>query len=46
MGWKILLDSWILTLPSFFSTEDVKHIYGLIDWTVDYLLEYIRGHID
>lgn len=46
MGWRVLLDSWILTLPAFFSQDDVKHIYGLIDWTADHLLEFIRNHID
>ena len=46
MGWRILLDSWITTLPGHYLGEDRKHIYSLIDWVAEYLLEFIRGHVD
>jgi dynein heavy chain len=46
MGWRVLLDSWINTLPGHFTADIKQYIYTLIDWTVDYLLEYIRGHIN
>lgn len=46
MGWRILLDSWINTLPSHFSEDDKKHIYSLIDWVTEPLFEFIRGHMD
>lgn len=46
MGWRILLHSWINTFPKFFSEDDKKHIENLVDWTADYLLEFIRGHIE
>jgi dynein heavy chain len=46
MGWRILFESWMNTLPEFFTEEDRKSIYSLIDWTADHLFEFIRGHID
>lgn len=46
MGWRILLDSWIETLPKHFTAEETKYIYTLIDWVADYLFEFIRGHVD
>lgn len=46
MGWRILLDSWINTLPEHFLEEDRKHIYDLIDWVADQLLDFIRGAIE
>ena len=46
LGWRILLDSWINTLPSHFSEEEKKHIYSLIDWLAEPLMEYIRGNIE
>ena len=46
LGWRILLDSWINTLPSHFSEEEKNHIYSLIDWLAEPLMEYIRGNIE
>lgn len=46
MGWRILLDSWVNTLPEFFSEDDKKYIYSLVDWTADYLLEFLRANIE
>ena len=46
MGWRILLDSWINTLPEHFEEQEKKNIYSLVDWLAEPLLEYIRGHIE
>ena len=35
MGWKILLDSWVNTLPAHFTEDDKKYIYSLVDWVGD-----------
>ena len=40
------MDSWLNTLPEHFSAEIKQYILNLIDWTVDHLLEFIRGHIE
>jgi hypothetical protein len=34
-----------LSLPEHFSAEVKQYIFSLIDWTVDHLLEFIRGNI-
>jgi hypothetical protein len=39
------MDSWLNTLPEHFSAEVKQYIFSLIDWTVDHLLEFIRGNI-
>jgi hypothetical protein len=46
MGWRILLDSWVLSLPEHFTVDDRSHIASLIDWVADHLLEFIRNNID
>jgi hypothetical protein len=46
MGWRILLESWAAKLPEHFSADDKNYIYSLIDWSVDHLLEFIRGNIE
>lgn len=46
MGWRVLLDSWLNTLPEHFNVEVKMFISGLIDWTVDYLLDFIREHVE
>jgi hypothetical protein len=38
MGWRVLLDSWLNTLPEHFSADTKQYILSLIDWSADHLL--------
>ena len=46
MGWRILLDSWINTLPEHFTEDDRKHIYSLVDWVAEHLMDFIRANVE
>jgi dynein heavy chain len=46
MGWRVLLDSWINTLPEHFTADIKQFIFSLIDWTVDHLLDFMRLNVD
>ena len=46
MGWRVLLDSWLNTLPEHFTVEIKELISSLVDWVADHLLIFIRAHIE
>ena len=46
LGWRVLVDSWVLDLPSPLTEDDKAYIHSLIIWVADYLLEYIRANIE
>lgn len=41
MGWRPLFDSWIKTLD-YLKSPDIEEIQGLVDWTLDHALLFIR----
>lgn len=41
MGWRPLFDAWIKTLD-YLNSPDIDEIQGLVDWTLDHALLFIR----
>ena len=46
LGWRVLVDSWALSLPEPLSEDEKTYIHSLIIWVAEYLLDYIRANIE
>ena len=46
LGWRVLVDSWALSLPETLSEEDKVYIHSLIIWVTEHLLDFIRSNVE